>query len=159
MSAQPFFEWMGGLRFSAFFLESVWPTPIVQCIHLVSVAVFVGALLLVDLRLLGRGLKETPLPQVARAAEPWLLGSFAVLVLTGIPQMSSTALKQYYSPFFWWKMEMLALGLIVTFVVRKVIASKEEGHFGPVWPKVVGITSIALWTSVTIGARLIGLLS
>ena len=159
MSAQPFFEWMGGLRFSAFFLESVWPTPIVQCIHLVSVAVFVGALLLVDLRLLGRGLKETPLPQVARAAEPWLLGSFAVLVLTGIPQMSSTALKQYYSPFFWWKMEMVGLGLIVTFVVRKVIASKEEGHFGPVWPKVVGITSIALWTSVTIGARLIGLLS
>jgi hypothetical protein len=53
----------------------------------------------------------------------------------------------------------VGLGLIVTFVVRKVIASKEEGHFGPVWPKVVGITSISLWTSVTIGARLIGLLS
>ncbi len=76
-----------------------------------------------------------------------------------MPQMMSTALKEYYSPFFWWKMEMVALGLIVTFVVRKVIASKEEGHFGPVWPKVVGITSISLWTSVTIGARLIGLLS
>ncbi|HJN46055.1 MAG: hypothetical protein CL477_13455 [Acidobacteria bacterium] len=159
MSAQPFFEWMGGLRFSAFFLESVWPTPIVQCIHLVSVAVFVGALLLVDLRLLGRGLKETPLPQVARAAEPWLLGSFAVLVLTGIPQMSSTALKQYYSPFFWWKMEMLLLGVILTVTIRRKMASTEESQLGPVWPKVVALTSIALWTSVTIGARLIGLLS
>ena len=159
MSAQPFFEWMGGLRFSAFFLESVWPTPIVQCIHLVSVAVFVGALLLVDLRLLGQGLKETPLPQVARAAEPWLLGSFAVLVLTGIPQMSSTALKQYYSPFFWWKMEMLLLGVILTVTIRRKMASTEESQLGPVWPKVVALTSIALWTSVTIGARLIGLLS
>ena len=159
MSAQPFFEWMGGLRFSAFFLESVWPTPIVQCIHLVSVAVFVGALLLVDLRLLGQGLKETPLPQVARAAEPWLFGSFVVLVVTGIPQMSSTALKQYYSPFFWWKMEMLLLGVILTVTIRRKMASTEESQLGPVWPKVVALTSIALWTSVTIGARLIGLLS
>ena len=155
----PFFEWMGGLRFSAFFLESIWPTPIVQNIHLVAVAVFAGSVLVVDIRMLGRGLRETPLAQLARSVEPWLIGSFVVLVISGIPQMTSTALKQYYSPFFWWKMEMVGLGLIVTFVVRKVIASKEEGHFGPVWPKVVGITSIALWTSVTIGARLIGLLS
>ena len=156
---QPFFEWMQGLAFSAFFLESIWPTPIVQCIHLVAVSVFAGALLIVDLRLLGTGLKTASLPKVARAAQPWLVWSFVALVLTGIPQMSSTALKQYYSPFFWWKMQAVFLGLVVTFLIRQHIASKEEGHYGPVWPKVVGVTSIALWTSVTIGARLIGLLS
>ena len=156
---QPFFEWMQGLALSAFFLESVWPTPIVQCIHLVAVSVFAGALLLVDLRLLGTGLTMVSIPRVARAAQPWLVGSFGVLVLTGIPQMTSTAMKQYYSPFFWWKMQAVLLGLVVTFLIRRHIASKEEGHYGPVWPKVVGVTSIALWTSVTIGARLIGLLS
>ena len=156
---QPFFEWMQGLALSAFFLESVWPTPIVQCIHLVAVSVFAGALLLVDLRLLGTGLTMVSIPRVARAAQPWLVGSFGVLVLTGIPQMTSTAMKQYYSPFFWWKMQAVFIGLVVTFLIRRHIASKEEGHYGPVWPKVVGVTSIALWTSVTIGARLIGLLS
>lgn len=156
---QPFFEWMQGLALSAFFLESVWPTPIVQCIHLLAVAVFAGAVLLVDLRLLGTGLTMASIPQVARAAQPWLVGSFGVLVLTGIPQMTSTAMKQYYSPFFWWKMQAVFVGLVVTFLIRRHIASKEEGHYGPVWPKVVGVTSIALWTSVTIGARLIGLLS
>jgi hypothetical protein len=155
---QGFFEWMQGLRFSAFFLESVWPTPIIQCIHLVSVAVFAGAVLVVDLRLLGRGLKETPLAQLARAAEPWLYGSFAMLVVTGVPQMASTALKQYYSPFFWWKMEALLVGVILTVTVRRWLTSKEEGQLGPVWPKVVGVTSIALWTSVATGARLIGLM-
>ncbi len=159
MSLQPFFEWMQGLAFSAFFLESVWPTPILQCIHLTAVAVFAGALLLVDLRLLGKGLKDMPLAKVARAAEPWLIGSFAVLVLTGIPQMASTALKQYYSPFFWWKMEMVLIGVILTVTIRRRIAATEESQLGPVLPKMVGIASIALWTSVTIGARLIGLLS
>ena len=93
----PFFEWMLSLEFSAFFLNSVWPTPIVQCIHLLAVAVFAGAVLVVDLRLLGRGLTNVPLRQLARTAQPWLVWSFVVLVVTGIPQMSSTALKQYYS--------------------------------------------------------------
>jgi len=159
MSLQPLFQWMQTQPFAAFFLESIWPTPIVQCVHLISVAVFAGALLIVDFRLLGRGLTSSSIPKLASAAQPWLVWSFVALILSGIPQMMSTALKEYYSPFFWWKMEMVFLGAIVTFVVRRRIASKEEGHFGPVWPKVVGMTSIALWTSVTIGARLIGLLS
>ena len=155
---QPFFQWMGELGFSAYFLNSVWPTPIVQCIHLLAVAVCAGAVLIVDLRLLGVGLTSASVADLARTAQPWLVWSFVALVLTGIPQMASTALKQYYSPFFWWKMEALFVGVVVTFVIRRII-SREEGRFGPVWPKVVGVTSIALWTSVTIGARLIGLLS
>jgi len=159
MSMQPFFEWMQGLRFSAFFLETVWPTPIIQCIHLISVAVFAGAILVVDLRLLGKGLTETPVAQLARAAEPWLIGSFVALVLTGIPQLASTALKQYYSPFFWWKMQALLVGVILTLTVRRRISRQADSQLGPVWPKVVALVSIALWTSVTIGARLIGLLS
>jgi len=73
--------------------------------------------------------------------------------------LASLAMKEYYSPFFWWKMYMVFLGLIITFGVRRFVTSKEEGQLGPVWPRVVGLTSIALWTSVTIGARLIGLLS
>ena len=155
----PFFEWMQGLRFSGFFLETIWPTPIAQNIHLLAVAVFAGSLLVVDLRMLGRGLIETPLPQLARSAEPWLIGSFVVLVLTGIPQMTSTALKQYYSPFFWWKMQAVLVGVIVTVTVRRRMSMRTEAQLGPVWPKVVALVSIALWTSVTIGARLIGLLS
>ena len=154
----PFFEWMGGLRLSAFFLESIWPTPIIQNIHLIAIAVFAGSVLVVDLRMLGRGLRETPLADLARAVEPWLIGSFVVLVLSGIPQMTSTALKQYYSPFFWWKMQAVLIGVIWTVTVRRRIAMRPEAELGPVWPKVVGLVSIALWTSVAVGARLIGLM-
>ena len=154
----PFFEWMGGLRLSAFFLESIWPTPIIQNIHLMAVAVFAGSVLVVDIRMLGRGLRETPLAQLARSVEPWLIGSFVVLVISGIPQMTSTALKQYYSPFFWWKMQAVLIGVIWTVTVRRRIAMRPEAELGPVLPKVVAVVSIALWTSVTVGARLIGLM-
>jgi len=110
------------------------------------------------MRMLGRGLTSRPLSDIARDAQPWLIGGFLVLVITGFPQLTSTALKQYYSPFFWWKMEALVIGLIFTFTVRRRVAMTDEALLGPVLPKVVGILSLAIWTSVTIGARLIGLM-
>ncbi len=155
----PFFEWMQGIPLSVLFLESTWLTPIIQCVHLVALTVFAGAVLIVDMRLLGRGLTTTPLAQVARDAQPWLIWAFVVLLVTGIPQLTSTALKQYYSPFFWWKMEGLLLGLIFTFTLRRKITLADEVRLGPFWPKVVGIFSITIWTGVAIGARLIGLMS
>ena len=155
----PFFQWMGTLPMSQYFLSTTWSTPIVQVIHLVAIAAFVGAVLIVDMRLLGVGLTETPLPKLARAAEPWLIGAFIVLLITGLPQLTSTALKQYYSPFFWWKMEAMLLALVLTVTIRRKMTRMDDASLGPFWPKVVGITSMGLWAAVIIGARLIGLLS
>ena len=155
----PFFTWMGTLPLSQYFLGTTWATPIVQVIHLVAIATFVGSVLIVDMRLMGAGLTDTPLPTLARSAEPWLIGAFVVLFVTGLPQLTSTALKQYYSPFFWWKMEAMLLALILMITVRRKMTHTDEANLGTLWPKVVGITSIALWTTVIIGARLIGLLS
>ena len=155
----PFFQWMGTLPMSQYFLSTTWSTPIVQVIHLVAIAAFVGAVLIVDMRLLGVGLTETPLRKLARSAEPWLIGAFIVLLITGLPQLTSTALKQYYSPFFWWKMEAMLLALVLTVTVRRKMTRMDDASLGPFWPKVVGITSMGLWAAVIIGARLIGLLS
>lgn len=152
-----FFEWMEGSTLSLIFQSAVWYSPLIQVAHLVAVATFAGALLVVDLRLLGTGLTQNPVKQVAADAQPWLYGSLIALVITGTPTMASTSIKQYYSPFWWWKMEMLALGLIFLFTVRRQMIKKDESELGPFWPKVVGLVSMGLFLGVTIGARLIGL--
>ncbi len=155
---QSFFEWMQGLSFSAWMLEETWASPIIQCMHLVALVAFAGAVLVVDMRLIGRGLIKTPLNQLARELDRWMIWSFVALFVTGVPQVLSTALKQYYSPFFWWKMQIIVIGLLFTFTIRRRVAFAEEGTLGH-WPKVVGVLSIGIWTSVSVWARLIGLLS
>ena len=154
----PFFEWMEGVQMSVLFRESLLLYPIIQAVHLVALTVFAGAVLIVDLRLLGRGLTTQPLAQVARGARPWLIGSLVALTITGIPQMTSTAMKQYYSPFFWRKMTILLIAVIFTFVLRHRVALADQARVGVFWPKIVGLVSIALWTSVAFQARLIGLM-
>ena len=152
-----FFEWMEGSTLALIFQSAVWYSPIIQVMHLVAVAVFAGSLLVVDLRLLGTGLTGTPVRQVARDAQPWLVGGLIALAVTGTPTMASTAIKQYYSPFWWWKMEMLALGIVFIFTIRRQVLQSESAEQGGLWPKVVALTSMGLFLGVTIGARLIGL--
>lgn len=156
---QSLFEWMQASKLSAFFLEVTWSSPIVQCIHLVSLVVFAGSILIVDIRLLGRGLVKMPIADLARSVRPYLIGGFLGLAMTGIPMMFATALKEYYSPHFWIKMKVLAVGVVYTFIVRPRILSIDEERLGKIWPKLMGVASLSLWTVVAVYARLIGLLS
>src|SRR5438876_10364632 len=72
---------------------SPWIFPFVASIHLMGLALIGGAVLLVDLRLLGLGMRNQPLPQLARDAERWLVLSLVILLPTGILQFMCFAAK------------------------------------------------------------------
>ena len=138
--------------------ESSWIFATVQAFHLVALAFLFGAVLLVDLRLLGVGFSNQPLARVTREARPWLIGSLVAMVLTGIPQFISLATKEYESPYFRWKMLLLLIVLIFTFAVKHRIAYGEE-RFGGGVRKLAALISLGLWTAITINGRLIGFFS
>src|SRR5439155_19826628 len=130
-----------------------------QALHLLFLAIFAGAVLIVDLRLLGRGMRDRPVSQVTRDAQPWMVGGLIGLTATGIPQLMSDSIKEYYSGYFWVKMGILLVAFIYMFSVRNRVAMADEGRVAPTRSKLVGLVSIALWAGVAITARLIGLLS
>lgn len=139
--------------------ESSWIFAVVQAFHLVALAFLAGAVLMVDLRLLGKGFSNQPTASVARDARPWLIGSIVAMVLTGIPQFISLAPKEFESPYFRWKMLLLLAVLVFTFTIKRYVAYAPEGRFGGVVTKVVALVSIGLWTSIAINGRLIGFFS
>jgi hypothetical protein len=148
----PLFEWMEDL---AVFAGSVYLGPALNIIHLMGMVVFVGAILIVDLRLLGAGLRRQPAAAVARDAQPWLVGGLIVLVLTGVPATMATATQQYVNSIFWTKMYLLSFGLLFTFTVRRRVAFAAEGRVPAAARKAVGLVSICIWLAVAALARLI----
>jgi hypothetical protein len=153
---QPFFDWLGALPVSQAIGQSIWIFPLVQAIHLVFLALFAGAILIVDLRLLGLGMRMQPVSQVARDARPWLITGFIGMVATGLPQLMQNASREYYSEFFWYKMYLIAFGLILIVTVRReATQAAEPTALG----KAVALVSLAVWAGVVINARLIGLLT
>jgi hypothetical protein len=126
--------------------------------HLLALTVFLGAVLVVDVRLLGRGLINQPLSRVAKNARPWLIAGFLAMVVTGVLQVLGTPMKAYHSSQFWFKMQLLVVAVIFTFVVRARLTQADERRIGPLWGKAAAVVSLLLWITIAVEGRLIGLL-
>ena len=158
MSLFKFFEYLQYSSLLTVMRNSTWIFPVIASIHLMGLALIGGSVLLVDLRLLGFGMRNQPLPQLARDAERWLVISLMILLPTGLFQfMCFAATKYYYMKAFWIKMGALFLALLFTFAVRRRVVMAIENRRGPVWNKLVGGVSLALWGTVAIAGRWIGL--
>jgi uncharacterized membrane protein len=152
----PFFQWMNDWAASTAIRESIWIYPLAQAVHLLFLAMLVGGLLIVDLRLLGTGLTSQPVQKVARDARKWVIVGLVGLIVTGIPQLMSNSMREYSSDFFWMKMYVLPVALVFTFTVRHWVTMSEKSSESGIG-KLVGLLSIALWAGVAIPSRLIGL--
>ena len=75
----PFFEWCESLWLGRAVVGSLWLFPVIEAVHLLALSVLGGAVLLVDLRLLGVGLKHRTPQQLWREARPWMIGALAVV--------------------------------------------------------------------------------
>ena len=151
-----FAQWSEATGLGKMIRNSQYAFPIVEFFHLAALAVIGGAVLIVDMRLLGLGLKKTSVAQLAKDAQPWMTGSLIVMLASGVALYSSEATKCYQSPAFWIKMVSLLLAMVFTYTVRRRTAAADEQGISPFACKSVGVLSIALWFTVAWGGRWIG---
>ncbi|MSV28880.1 MAG: hypothetical protein EXQ52_09070 [Bryobacterales bacterium] len=150
MNLLPLFQWFEATPIGTVVRESLWMFPVIECVHLLALAMLGGAVLVVDLRLLGLGLRAQPIAELARKVNPWMVGSLAAIVATGIPMFLSESVKCYYSPPFWYKMGLLALAATFAFTVRRrVLADCSR----PVLGRMTAAVSLALWFGVGFSGR------
>jgi len=151
-----FFLWVESTRAHQVISSSTWMFAVIESIHLLALSVIGGAVLILDLRFLGLGLRGQRIRDVAREAQPWLIGSWVVMIVTGVALFVSEPTKLYYSVPFWWKMAFLALATTFTFTVRRKIGQADEAGIRPWTYKLVAVVSLALWFGVGAGGRWIG---
>lgn len=136
--------------------NSVWLFPVLEAFHLLGVGFAAGAILLVDLRLIGVGLKNQPVATLAANARPILIASLVVLAASGIPLFMSEAIKCYYSFAFWVKMTCLFLAILFALTIRNRAIHSGLTAREPATSRFVGIASLTLWFGVAWGGRWIG---
>lgn len=152
MNLLPFFTWCNDLALSGAIRDSLWLFPIIEVFHLIGLSVIGGAVLIVDLRLLGLGLTSVPAARLARAMAPWLGASLVLAIVSGVLLFLSEALKCYENPVFWLKMALLAFAIMFAYVVRPRWTQPVPVAGG--W--LVALISLSLWTGVGMAGRGIG---
>jgi hypothetical protein len=155
MDLLPYFEWIEATSLGNAIRQSAWLFPVIEAVHLLGLCVLGGAVLIVDLRMLGLGLRSQRIAQIARDARPWFVGALVVMLVTGWALFSSEAIKCYYNTSFWVKITTLPFAIILTLFVRDRMALRTLSEVTPT-TRLVGITSIALWITVAAAGRWIG---
>lgn len=155
MDLLPYFEWIEQSALGDLVRQSLWLFPVIQSLHLLGLSVLGGSVLIVDLRMLGTGLRSAPISRIARDARPWFVGALIVMLVTGWALFASEAIKCYYNFSFWVKITTMPVAIVFAFAIRDRIAARAGMNATPL-TRLVGFLSIALWVTVAAAGRWIG---
>jgi hypothetical protein len=156
MSLLPFFNWCYATPLAETIRDSSWLFPVIEAVHLLGFGLTLGAVLVIELRLLGFGMDQQPVSKLAANAQPWLLGGIALMFASGIPLFMSEAIKAYYSFAFWIKMTSLVGALVYTFTLRRRVTRDDHILATPRRARMLAAMSLMLWFGVAWGGRWIG---
>jgi hypothetical protein len=156
MDLLAFFQWCYQTPIGETIRNSTWLFPVIEAFHLLGLGLTAGAVLIVNLRLLGVGLRRQPVAQIWAAVQPWLLGGLILMFMSGIPLFLSESIKCLYNYAFWLKMTSLFLVLIFTFTIQRRVTLSGMTSDRPLLGRFTALISLILWFGVAGGGRWIG---
>jgi hypothetical protein len=152
-------RWLESTSGSIALHESIWVYPIVESVHVLTLCLFLGMTVMIDLRLLGASLTATPVSRVYRRLAPWMFAGFAVMVLSGALLFYAAPVKTYLNIFFRVKMTFLLIaGVNVAFFhfsTSRTMPRWDWDMRPPVRARLAGALSLALWAAIAICGRMI----
>ena len=151
-------EWLDSTRLNAALRQSNWAFPALDTIHTLGIVLVAGAIMLVDLRLLGLGLRGVSIPQLVRRIVPATLGGFALMLVSGGLLFSSEAVKMYHSPAFRIKLLLLGLAGLNALIFHLTIyrnAARWNSQPAPWRARLAGLLSLVFWIAIIAAGRAI----
>jgi hypothetical protein len=155
----PFCEWLAGTSGSTALRESILIYPLLESTHVLTLCLFLGTAVMLDLRLLGLTLVRVPMSEMERRLGPWVVAGFVVMVITGTLLFYALPVRAYQSIFFRFKVVALALAGLNAFVFHATIERRiAEWDRDPVPPRAArraGARSLVLWAIIVVSGRMI----
>jgi hypothetical protein len=139
--------------------EALWAYPAVEATHILALALVVGSIVIVDLRLLGLS-RQIPVSRLSRHALPWTAGAFVVAMITGLLMFTAHAEDFLTNRVFGLKMGLILLAgtnAAMLHVGRTwhSIAQWDTVVMPPARVRLSAALSIAIWIVVVACGRLL----
>lgn len=151
--------WLDGTAWSIGLRESLLLWPMLEASHVMTLMLFVGTILFVDLRLLGLVFTNTPISAVDKKVLPLTMLGFVILVITGLLLFYAKPLTYYNNIYFRLKLILIAVAMINIMVfhfrVQKNQAAWDEAPTPPTNVRIIAAISLSTWLIVVIFGRLI----
>jgi hypothetical protein len=140
--------------------SGVWAYGVINLTHIIGVSSLFGAVLVLDLRLLGFW-RSVALTAISRPTVPIAATGFAIAATSGICMLATNGTEYAGNPFIYIKFPAIGLGLINVAALNfsaawrarkdRDLSPKELSHL-----KLVGGLSLICWLTAISAGRLIG---
>ena len=137
---------------AAFLRRSRWTYPAVNAAHLLGVALLIGAIVPMDLRLTGVWRSDVRLAAAVRLLRPIAAFGAALAVVTGVLLFTVQARDYVALPLFFVKMALVAIGLAHALTHGGIATAPAARQ------RMAGAVSLAIWPSVLVCGRMLGYL-
>jgi hypothetical protein len=152
-----FLSWLDDTPLSHFIAETTWVYPTLETMHTVGMALLIGSLGLIDLRVLGFK-PELPLLETQRLLPLAWLG-FTLNAFSGTLLFVSDSMMFYSSYTFRIKIALIVLGGINAALLGRKVFQPASSGAAPSSPttgaKWIAATSLVFWFGAIIAGRLI----
>jgi len=158
------YEFMAWLQASALghaMRESgVWTYGFVNLVHILGVATLFGAVLVLDLRLLGLW-RNVTLPAISKPTVPVAATGFIIAVVSGVCLLATKATEYIGNPFLYIKFPAIGLGVLNVVALNCLRAwkqhkSRELSSREQVTLAIFGGISLVCWLTAITAGRMIG---
>ena len=133
--------------------QQAWFIPAVQTLHIIAIALAVGSVLLVCLRLFGLAAADQSLQQTQARYGGWITGSLGLLLASGTLLIVAEPVRELVTLSFWLKMTLVAglVWLVAGFsrFVRKAAAVDQEVTPAARW--LAALTLLLLMAIIVLG--------
>jgi hypothetical protein len=161
---EEFTQWLSQTHLNAVFSDtthlSTWLIiPVSQCVHILSVAIVMICVGVLNLNLLGIAGTRQSFAQLAKHLIPWIWGALTVLFITGAVQTIAEPSRELLNISFRVKMAMLLVTAAITLIYQ--ITIKKDSHFWEISPqrrqtgRLLATISLVLWVGIAAAGRLI----
>ncbi|MEE4349469.1 MAG: DUF6644 family protein [Pacificimonas sp.] len=151
--------WLSDTAWSVALRESLYMWTILEATHVISLMLFAGLILMVDLRLLGIAFRDAPISEFERRVLPWVVAGFAIMLITGLVLFYAKPLTYWNNIFFRAKVAVLVLAIInivwFHFRVQRNQATWDTAKRLPASVRASGVVSLVAWGSIIVLGRMI----
>jgi hypothetical protein len=144
----PVFEWIQHTALAQTIGHSAALIALLEIVHLIGLTLLIGSILMVDLSLLGRGIRNQPPSRIARELNLFIMTGLAIMLASGPLILCSEAVRCYKTPAFWVKMALLAIAIAFHFTLHR--RATLAGH--PRCRLIAGL-SLGLWFGVALAGK------
>jgi uncharacterized membrane protein len=159
MSPLHFCQWLSQTPLSASLRDAPYPYPVLLTIHVLSIALFGGMVVMGNLRVLGLAMRGERVSELMDQFRPWKWTGFGILVITGAFLTLSDPVEYYGNIMYWISLALLALVGVNSWVFRsgvyRRVADWDEAEVAPAEARRWAGVSLALWILLVFAGRAI----